>query len=106
MSLRGRWTLFLLAACAAPSWAQPVPPEELPPELRPWTAWALDGVPAAGCVSVGEAPVCVWPGHLALELSESGGTFHTSNSAPPPSDAASASRFSELARTSGRHGAR
>jgi hypothetical protein len=76
MSLRGRSTLLAAALlAAAPALAQPYPPEQLPPPLRDWTRWVLDGVPGAGCVTVGEETVCAWPGRLQLDLAETGGRF-------------------------------
>jgi hypothetical protein len=69
--------------------AQPLPASDVPPALRPWIPWALDGAAAWGCTmrdgatdndanpSFGgtAAPVCVWPGDLTLVLARDGGTF-------------------------------
>jgi hypothetical protein len=72
-------------AAAAPIAAQPMPEADIPPALRPWIPWALDGSPAWGCTLADgrpddnaggqPAPICVWPGDLSLEVAEDGGTF-------------------------------
>src|SRR4029079_610851 len=60
---------------AASQQAQPLPEKDLPPTLRPWSRWVLDGVKDYGC-ELGAAPhACVWPGRLQIELGASGGTF-------------------------------
>ena len=71
--------LFVVLALAtglqSPAAAQPIAPQDLPPELRPWVPWVLEGVPGLGCPRVQDRSVCVWPGRLRLELGDSGGTF-------------------------------
>ncbi len=72
--------------------AQPADPKALPPELRPWVPWVLDGRDEATCPvlpdSVGglgnlrpagtppqERPRCAWPARADLVLDEKGGRF-------------------------------
>lgn len=49
--------------------------DEIPPELRPWSAWVLADAPDAVCALVDETRTCVWPGSLDLRLEATGGTF-------------------------------
>src|SRR5690606_8039376 len=42
--------------------------DEIPPELRPWSAWVLADAPDAVCALVDETRTCVWPGSLDLRL--------------------------------------
>jgi hypothetical protein len=80
-------TLFVLELHATPASAQPMPEADVPPALRPWIPWALEGSshqcatrdgalgndanPFAG----GAEPVCVWPGDLGLVVAADGGSF-------------------------------
>jgi hypothetical protein len=64
-----------LAASVSSASAQPMPREDLPPELRAWVPWVLDSVPTLGCATVQGQAVCLWPGRLALDLGAGGGTF-------------------------------
>ncbi|GAB4210369.1 MAG: hypothetical protein OHK0013_30940 [Sandaracinaceae bacterium] len=87
-----RWLAFVtvlgIAGFADLATAQPLPEADVPPALRPWIPWALDGVASWGCTLrdgtsdndanpvVGSAePVCVWPGELTLRLAADGATF-------------------------------
>jgi hypothetical protein len=74
---RGRFlcVAVLLALTAPPATAQPFPVRDLPPGLRPWVPWVLDGVEDLGCPRVHDEAVCLWPGRLRLELGATGGTF-------------------------------
>jgi hypothetical protein len=68
----------LVAALAAPAHraaAQPFPEKDVPPALRGWVPWALDGARDRTCPVVGEEALCLWPGRVALSLGASGGTF-------------------------------
>lgn len=81
-------TLFVLELHSLPARAQPMPEADVPPALRPWIPWALEGSshqcavrdgalgndanPFAGG---GAEPVCVWPGDLALVVGAEGGSF-------------------------------
>ncbi|HXO20244.1 MAG TPA: hypothetical protein VOA87_10030, partial [Thermoanaerobaculia bacterium] len=75
------WLLLataLAALAAAPAAAQPLPRERVPEPLRPWTDWALRGQESALCpylLGDDDETRCVWPGRLALDLGEKGGTF-------------------------------
>ena len=64
-----------LATLTPTASAQPISHEDLPPSLRPWVAWVLDEVPTLGCAIVQGQAVCLWPGRLALDLGQSGGSF-------------------------------
>ena len=55
--------------------AQPFPEKDVPPALRGWVPWALDGARDRVCPVVGSAAVCLWPGRIALKLGATGGTF-------------------------------
>ena len=67
--------LALALVGAASAGAQAFSRDDLPPGLRPWVPWVLDQTPALGCATVQGQPVCLWPGHLRLDLGASGGTF-------------------------------
>jgi hypothetical protein len=66
-------TLLVLSALAAT--AQPIKPEQVPPELRGWVPWVLEDVAGHGCPVVGGTPICLWPGRLRLELGAASGRF-------------------------------
>lgn len=54
---------------------------ELPPALGAWQGWVLDKHPDAKCTRVAADLAqrrCVWPGRLALAVSEKGGSFSQS----------------------------
>ena len=78
--MRVRPMLIVVAwlSFAAALSAQPISPQHLPPELLPWVGWVLDEVRDHGCGRVQGRAVCVWPGRLALTVSESGGRFELS----------------------------
>ncbi len=65
----------VLAAVAPRAAAQPFPEKDLPPALRGWVPWALDGARDRACPAVGDEAVCLWPGRITLNLGASGGTF-------------------------------
>jgi hypothetical protein len=72
------WTALVLATVffrAEPASSQPIPPADVPPELRPWIPWVLDEVRDFGCPRVQGQAVCLWPGRLRLDLDAAGGTF-------------------------------
>jgi hypothetical protein len=88
MVLRTRVASLLvlaLAASLAPARAsaQVLDPADVPPELRGWIPWVLDGSPQYGCTMrdastsdvEAQAPVCVWPGELVLTMRASEATF-------------------------------
>lgn len=62
----------LLAFFSASSQAQP---PTIPEPLRPWVGWVLDQHPDLLCPQVDGQRLCAWPGRLALELDETGGSF-------------------------------
>jgi hypothetical protein len=66
---------LLLAAHAAA--AGPLPRDQVPAPLQPWTDWALRGQEGALCSPFlgGEEKRCAWPGVLSLDLGETAGTF-------------------------------
>jgi hypothetical protein len=55
--------------------AQPMAPETLPPALKPWMSWVLDGALDRACPQVAGRTVCSWPGRLVLDVSDAGGRF-------------------------------
>ena len=67
--------LVLAPGAAERARAQPLSPQDLPPELRPWVPWVLDEVRDYGCPRVQGRPVCLWPGRLRLDLGSTGGTL-------------------------------
>jgi len=77
MRLRFRrlWLSLLLMAAPLVASAQAITPESVPGPLKDWVAWALDGAEDRRCPAVGGTAVCLWPGRLALEASNSGGRF-------------------------------
>ena len=68
-------SLLLLVAFAAPLSAQPLPVEDVPAPLRPWTGWALDGARDRLCPVVDGSAVCLWPGRLSLQAGAGGASF-------------------------------
>jgi hypothetical protein len=73
-----RAALGILAVLAGlPAWssAQPIAERDLPPALRPWSAWIRDEIPDRVCTAVQGAAVCLWPGRLDLRLTGEGGSF-------------------------------
>ena len=67
--------LAVLAGIPASSGAQPLAERDLPPALRPWSAWIRDEIPDRVCTAVQGTAVCLWPGRLDLRLTGEGGTF-------------------------------
>jgi hypothetical protein len=71
--------LVVLAAIAAPpagARGQPLAPAEVPPALRPWVPWALDGIETFGCTYLPDGtPRCVWPGELSIAVEPGGARF-------------------------------
>lgn len=85
------WVVLLLGHARAVH-AEPLDPKAVPPELRPWVPWVLDGHDEIMCPvlpdSVGglgnirpagtppeERPRCAWPARVDLVLDEKGGRF-------------------------------
>src|SRR5260221_559721 len=69
------WLFSLTATGAATLAAQPFPRPDIPPELRPWVPWVLDGAKDHVCTAVEGNAVCLWPGRLRLDLAAGGGSF-------------------------------
>lgn len=57
--------------------AEPLDPKVVPPELKPWVPWVLDGQDEALCpVTRQGSPVrCAWPARVDLVLDEKSGRF-------------------------------
>ncbi len=69
---RSRIVAFCLGfAVALPLVAQPAVPEP----LGPWVPWVLEGHPDLECPLVAGKRLCAWPGRLALDLDDRGGSF-------------------------------
>ncbi|MCB9657673.1 MAG: hypothetical protein H6726_08510 [Sandaracinaceae bacterium] len=57
--------------------------ESVPPVLRPWVPWVLEGDAAYGCTRPTAAtepdrardPICVWPGELRIDVADGGASF-------------------------------
>lgn len=64
-----------LALAAPRAGAQPFAEKDLPPALKGWVPWALDGARDRTCPAVGDEAVCLWPGRVTLSLGPTGGTF-------------------------------
>lgn len=76
-----RLLLVLAALVAGPAAAAPLAARDLPPALRDWLPWALQGQEArscpreAGADAQGETRHCVWPSRLELRAGKSGASF-------------------------------
>lgn len=66
--------LLLLAGTAALPLAAQGPPT-VPEPLRPWVPWVLERHPDLACPLLDGRRLCAWPGRLALDLDDRGGTF-------------------------------
>ena len=58
--------------------AQPLPPGDVPPSLRPWIPWAMHGSEQRACPRLqgsGDSGPCVFVGRLQLEASPKAGRF-------------------------------
>ena len=57
--------------------AAPLAAQQVPPPLRDWQDWVLHDVPEHACptLATDTAHACVWPGKLAIDAGEHGGTF-------------------------------
>lgn len=64
--------------------AQPFPRKELPPALRSWVPWALDGSEEKLCPAFRGSTVCAWPSRVVLTLAAKGGTFRQDVAADRP----------------------
>lgn len=70
--------LLLLFFIIDAALARPLPPEQVPEPLKPWTEWVLWDQQAQTCPFVNGNPGerrCVWPTRLELNLDERGGRF-------------------------------
>jgi hypothetical protein len=80
-------TLFVLELHPLRVAAQPMPEADVPPAMRPWIPWALEGSSHRCAVrdgalgnnanpfEGGAEPVCLWPGDLGLVIEAGGGSF-------------------------------
>lgn len=50
-------------------------PDDLPDELRPWTAWVLHDTPDIVCPDVDGVRTCRWPGTLNVSATTTGAAF-------------------------------
>jgi hypothetical protein len=60
---------------ASPAHADPIAEDAIPPDLRAWIPWVLDGSDTYGCTAIGDRLQCTWPGALSLDLDARGGRF-------------------------------
>ncbi len=69
--------VLLLSLATLPALAGPIPLDRVPAPLQPWTEWALFGHEGKLCSPFlgGEEKRCAWPGVLALDLADQGGSF-------------------------------
>ena len=69
---------LLSILCSSLTFAAPMSRDDVPAPLKPWVPWALHGAQESPCpLQAGSADArrCVWPGQLALQLNQSGGSF-------------------------------
>jgi len=72
------WLFLLLSLNTS---AKPLPPQEVPEQLKPWIGWALHGSEQRGCPFLYdniEEHRCAWPARLDLSLDEHAGSFSAS----------------------------
>lgn len=55
--------------------AEPLDPKVVPPELKPWVPWVLEGQDQAFCPMAGTQVRCAWPSRVELVLGETSGKF-------------------------------
>jgi len=70
--------VVLVFAARTAAAAEPLDAAAVPPPLKPWTAWVLDGKGDALCPTFhdhADLSRCVWPSRLSLTLDERGGRF-------------------------------
>lgn len=67
----------LLARMPGARAAEPIDPNKIPGDLRPWTEWVLSKKPAATCPTMlgTEERTCAWPSALELRVDEKTGRF-------------------------------
>jgi hypothetical protein len=69
--------LFVLAMIGSAR-AAPLPPADVPDQLKSWIPWVLDGATAVGCPHLfnnAETRLCAWPGALELKAASKGASF-------------------------------
>ncbi len=64
-------TILLVMSSSAPA----ITDAEIPPDLKPWVPWVLEGHEDLACPIVNDARVCAWPGTLRLDVRKTYGTF-------------------------------
>ena len=62
-------------AWSNPAGAQSASSPYIPEQLKPWVPWVMERVTDRDCARLRDGRVCVWPGRLSLNLSQSGGVF-------------------------------
>lgn len=70
--------LVALVALVSPgdASAEPIDPKVVPPELKPWVPWVLDGQAESLCpVTTKNGAQCAWPSRVDLVLDEKSGKF-------------------------------
>lgn len=55
--------------------AQPVDIQTVPPELRPWIPWVLEGIGDEACTSVLDTRQCVWLSRISVDATATGASF-------------------------------
>lgn len=72
--------LLLLPGLMGPALASPLTEAQIPAPLKPWKDWVLQGHEDRLCPPgmEKEAPLCVWPSALRLDLNNAGGRFSLS----------------------------
>lgn len=55
--------------------AQPLDVQTVPPELRPWIPWVLEGIGDAACTSVLDTRQCVWLSRVSVDATATGASF-------------------------------
>ncbi len=77
-ALRVSWlacALFIATLTTRAAFAEPLTPRDVPAPLVPWIPWVLDASSDAACPTLGDTPVCAWPGRLQLDVKKAGGSF-------------------------------
>lgn len=82
-------TRFLLIFCLAlPCFAyQKFNEDQLPPDLKPWVSWVMDGQESALCptpFNKENNPLCAWPSRLTVRVDATQGSFSQSWSVYAP----------------------
>lgn len=68
-------TIIVVACSLRSASAEPLSTKAIPPDLKPWVPWVLDGKDQELCPLQGDQPRCAWPSRLDLFLEDRSGRF-------------------------------